>query len=96
VKHGRIVSGVVTEPEFEDIERVKGELGIPRSELVRRALKQFIEIHEYRKYIRYIASKIPERKSDITLIDARSQGGQSFSSNENGENPGESTAEGGR
>lgn len=92
----RIVSGIVTKEEFDAIERARALLNIPRSELVRRALVQFLAVHEFKLFLaslpreeigkifgdmrNYIDAYFPEREGVITHAGARSEQEESSTS----------------
>lgn len=92
----RIVSGILSQEEFEALEKVRSQLKIPRSELIRRAVVQFLAIHDFKVYIyskgpealveifkdirRYIDTLYPHQKSDITKNDGSSESSETFTS----------------
>lgn len=58
----RVVSAPLEPHDYDEVERVTEEIGTTRAEIVRRALRQYVAIHDYR---RYIANGNPDLGGDI-------------------------------
>jgi len=59
----KVISAAIEEKEFEELEKVRLDIGISRSDLIREALRQFIAIHKFTRYIDHLR---PDQLSDIT------------------------------
>jgi len=59
----RVVSAALEQKEFEDLERIRADVGMSRSDIIREAIRQFIAIHDFKRYIDHLR---PDQISDIT------------------------------
>lgn len=66
----KIVSAALEHKEFEDLERVRADVGMSRSDIIREAIRQFIAIHDFKRYIDHLH---PDQISDITHSEKISQ-----------------------
>jgi len=67
----RVISAALEIRDYDEAERVRHELGFSRSDLVREALRQFVAVHDFK---RYNADTVPDLEGVIADADARTEG----------------------
>lgn len=59
----KVISAAIEEKEFEELEKVRLDIGISRSDLIREALRQFLAVYKFNRYIDHLR---PDQIRDIT------------------------------
>jgi len=89
----KIISGAIDLWDYEESERIRKELNITRSEFIRRAVRLFNSVHDFKSYN---AKVKPVPKSVIADADARTEGSPYDETSTGGENRPPTYSEGGR